>query len=308
MGKGTGTKRGSYSTGKRDAAGTIINKSFPKSYRLTTYNTFEHHENYTATFQYEFEDFTPSCDKPAIIIRDNLRRAKVDFKSYKNTPIYEELRKLSAKLAQKGATRGKRNYRISHPVIKAHKCNRQYITVDGKTLVHFDLKTAYPYFLLEEFTDPAERERYQLDYQSDIYEKICPGNRTTGKDHLMKFCYHETHKQKKFKDGKYRNRATQYFSDNYPITFAKILTIRGGELNCMHSRRESEIFNDFLMPLAQDLGIWAVSMFDGFITTSREGGVTLKTLSEVEMEGRFGVRPLIKEVLEKVYTVFSINT
>jgi hypothetical protein len=291
-------------------------RAFAKSYRLLS----PYAESPLWTYTDEFPRKTKSpVDRSTVddtisqAIKANYKGLSVAFPPWLAEEDKYEAFLLSEKLLAgvANAKRGTKVHRYYHTLLSASRVVRDLVLKEGASLYDYDMQAAFAADLLAVVAGPhisqEERSRFlSLIKEKDIYNEIAKissfkarvkgkwgihEGREGAKLAMRRFKFSKRHDV--LKSGESNNPATKFFCINFPEIYGFIIAQNGESLSCEMQNLEASLFCEFLMPKAQDLGLWMLPMHDGWLCANAEAGATLKYMFEEEFNKRFGFKPQI---------------
>ena len=256
--------------------------------------------------QPRFDDTTYKHDPICVVLAQNCCRLTLDHSALTALPfeVKSEAVDLATQLRLGSANvrRGRNVNRIYHRVNQASKEVRKLLLLEGKPIVECDAKSAHPVLALSLYTDQndPEAQAYRQLLKQGVYSVY--GLEIEGaKKQLRKFFYSKKHCLRK--DGSSTNPVAKYFRYHFPVLFSAIV----GSTNLAEHLQnlESYFFNDFIVPKAQELDLFYLSIHDGFLCASVEAAETLKYLIQKEFNRKFQYTP---EITTKDTPVMALPT
>jgi len=276
-----GGKRGRYKPGQ-----------FSIAYTIPCKERIEYLSNYEPKISKYFNETDPS-DRTAMRQSEVLQTVSIPLPD-KQCHDYREILRFNAKCRAGSVKTCAKSRRKTHAYIREHKRNRENALMDGKPIYEYDLSASFGYFVYSLIDNEDDRRLFKEFYEKGIY-KLSSKLPDQAKKQFMQFLFGPTHGMGRIrKNNTFINPFTDYFFNNMPDTFWKIVALDGSNLSQILSIKESLIFNEFLIPKSAELDILCLNMYDGFAVNNVDSGAVLQKLLEDYMEGIVGLKPKFK--------------
>lgn len=276
---------------------------FCKSYKFgpaisSPLTTFKH---LTSDYIPKIHNKTDYNDAVCVQLEKNICKLRIDSEETKKQSYGIQIDAISLNANLKAGfgncKRGKKVNRTFHRVNTASKEVRALLRLNGNRLTEYDMASAHPFLALDLYEDPncPESIAYKALLAQDIYS-VFQCTRDEAKKALRKFFYSKKHNVRK--NGSSSNTVANYFKEHFPILYSTIL---GSEnLAVRLQNLESSLFNDYIVPIASKLGLFYVSVHDGFLADSNENGDYFANLISQTFFTRYGALPRILEKVDAV--------